>query len=80
MGPLHPHARGSMPRGREMVELAKVIHQALADFQWLAEDLSKRPTRLYEIVLIQPTLYSYHDAFGFMCVGAVLLGPVPNAT
>ena len=45
------------------------------DFQCLSEDLGGRPTRLYEIVTLRPMLEGYHDAFGYMCGGAVLQGP-----
>ena len=56
------------------VLLTRGIHQALEEFRWLAEDLSKRPTRLYAIVPFQPTLDGYHDASGSMYRGAVLPG------
>ena len=60
----------------EMVTLSRGFHQALVDFLYLAEDLSKRPTRLYEILPLQPTLDGYHDASGYMCEGEVILGPM----
>ena len=58
-----------------MVVLTRGVHQALEEFQWLAEDLSKRPTRLFEHVPLHPTLDGYYDASWYICVGAVLLGP-----
>ena len=58
------------------VALTRVVHQALADFRSLTEDLSKLPTRLYDLVLIQTMVDSYHDASGYMCIGAVLLVPM----
>ena len=54
------------------VVLTRGVHQALTDFQWLADDLGKRSTRLYEIVPLQPTLGGYHEASRYMCKGAVL--------
>ena len=30
--------------------LTKGVHEALADFRWLAEDVSNLPTRIYERV------------------------------
>ena len=59
----------------KMVVLTKGFHQALTDFQCPSEDLNKLPTRLYELVLIQPTMDGYHDASGYMCGGAVPPGP-----
>ena len=62
--------------------LTKGVHQVLAGFRWLAEYLSRRPARLYELVTLQSTMNGYYDASGYMCIGAVLLGPtaVPWAT
>ena len=48
----------------KMVTLSKVVHEALADFLLLAEDMSKRPTHIYKLVLIRPTMYGYHNASG----------------
>ena len=59
----------------KMVVLTRGVHQALEEFQWLAEDLSKRPTRLFEHVPLHPTLDGYYDASWYICVEAVLLGP-----
>ena len=61
---------------RERVELTRGVHQALADFRWLVEDLIKRPTRMYELITLQTTMDRYHDASGYMCGGEVL--PVPT--
>ena len=59
----------------EKVAMTRGVHQALAEFRWLTENMSKLPTRLYEIVLLQPILDGYHDASGYMFGGSVLLGP-----
>ena len=74
-GPLQPYARVTLPRGRKRVALTRGVHQALADFRWLVEDLSQRPTRMYGLVPLQATLDGYHDASRYMCEGAVLPGP-----
>ena len=55
--------------------ITRGAHQALTDSWWLAEDLSKCPTRLYEIVPLQPTLDNYINDSRYMCGGAVLPGP-----
>ena len=48
----------------------------MVDFRWLAEDVSKRPTRIYELVLLRPTTDGYHDSSAYMCGSVVLLGPM----
>ena len=58
----------------KMVALNRCIHLALEDFRWIAEDLSKRPTRLYELGPLQPTLNGYQDVSGYMCGWEVLPG------
>ena len=55
--------------------LTRGIHQTLTDFQWIAEDLSKRPRRLYEIVSLQPTMDGYHNTSEYFCVWEVPPGP-----
>ena len=55
--------------------LTRGVHKALADFQWLAEDMASCPTRLFELVPLTPTLNGYHDSSGRMCGGVVLPGP-----
>ena len=57
------------------VPLTRGVHEALSDFQWLAEDMASRPTRLFELVPLTPTLDGYHDSSGRMCGGVVLPGP-----
>ena len=57
------------------VMLTRDLHEALADFQWLAEDMASRPTRLFELVCLTPTLDGYHNYSGRMCGGVVLPGP-----
>ena len=38
------HVKGNI------VTLSKGVHEALADFCWLAKDVSNRPTRIYKLV------------------------------
>ena len=66
----------------KLVALTRGVHQALANFQCLAEDLGQQPTQLYEIVLIQPMMYGYHNASRYICGGSVLPEPteVPRTT
>ena len=56
------------------VTLTGSVHEALVDFQWLAEDLASRPTHLFELVPLIPTIDGYHDSSGRMCGGVVLPG------
>ena len=37
--------------------------------------MAKRPTRMYELVPLLPTVDGYHDVSGYMCGGVVLPGP-----
>ena len=74
-GDFQPHTRGPPPCGRKRVALTRDVHQALADFILLAEDLVRFPSRLYELVTLQPTLDGYHKASGYLCGGRVLLEP-----
>ena len=70
------------------VTLSPGVHDALDDFKWLAEDVAKQPTQMYELVPLRPTVDGYHNASGYMCRGVVLPGltatsrtlpPQPNA-
>ena len=54
------------------VTLTRGVHEALADFKWLAKDMASRPTRLFESVPLTPTLDGYHNSSGRMCGGVVL--------
>ena len=83
MAPALPGARVLFSQMQEVlchfkgksVTLSTGVHEALADFRWLAEDVANRPTRMYELVSLQPTVDGYHDASGYMCDGVVLKGP-----
>jgi hypothetical protein len=46
------------------VNLRKGVHQAISDFQWMADDIASRPTRIAEIVPLLPSALGYHDASG----------------
>ena len=78
-----PEARGLFSQIKEAlchgkgkrVTLSKGVHEALAYFRWLAEDVPKRPTRIYNLVPLRTTVDGYHDASGYMCGGVVLPGP-----
>ena len=55
--------------------LTRGFHQALTEFQWLAEYLVILQTLLDDTMLLQPMLDGYHDAYGYMCEWLVLPGP-----
>ena len=57
------------------VTLFTGAHEALEDFKWLAEDVANRPTRMYELVPLRPTVDGCHNASGCIRGGVVLPGP-----
>jgi hypothetical protein len=44
------------------ISLKKGVHQALADFKWLLNDICSRPTRIAEVIPLNPSALGYHDA------------------
>ena len=58
------------------IALRKGVHQALADFQWMADDISQRPTRIAELVPLQPAILGFHDASGLGAGGVAY--PTPD--
>ncbi|EJK64484.1 hypothetical protein THAOC_14776, partial [Thalassiosira oceanica] len=48
----------------ERVYLNKHFHDAVADFRWLANDISNRPTRIAEVVPEVPAVVGMSDAAG----------------
>ena len=75
-----PRARGLFSQMQEALFHVKVkrvtlsagVHEDLDNFKWLANDVAKRPTEIYELVPLRPTVDGYHDASGYMCGGMVL--------
>ena len=65
----HCHVKG------KSVTLSEDVNEALEDFHWLAEDVSNRPTRIYDLDPLISTMDGYHDTSGCMCGGVVLPGP-----
>jgi hypothetical protein len=61
--------------GKMRLALCKGVHDALQDFRLLHQDLTRRPTRLYELVPLPPTITGAHDASGRGMGGALLPGP-----
>jgi hypothetical protein len=50
---------------KKRIRLSREVHAALDDFRWLAQDISQRPTRLYELVpQPEPELLGAQDASG----------------
>ena len=48
------------------VTLYTGVYEALDEFKWLAYDVAKRLTRMYELVPLRPTVDGYHNASGYM--------------
>ena len=46
------------------IALRKGVHDALHDFRWLHHNISHRPTRIAEVIPLQPCALGYHDASG----------------
>ena len=46
------------------IALTPGVHAILQEFRELSDQLELRPTRLYELVPLQPTLIGDHDAAG----------------
>ena len=49
-------------RKKGRLALHKGVHDAIVDFKWLADEVSRRPTRIPEIIPLQPSLLGDHDA------------------
>ena len=56
------------------VTLSPAVHQDLANFHWILDDPKARPTRLYELVPLVPTVDGYHNDYGTICGGVLLPG------
>ena len=46
------------------IRLSPEVHSILEDFRWLHKNLAQRPTRLYELVPLAPSILGAHDAAG----------------
>ena len=46
------------------VTLSRGVHDALADFRWILNDLKRRPTRIAELVPLLAAAEGHHDASG----------------
>ena len=64
--------------GPSRIRLSPNLHQILADFATIHHQLHTRPTRLAELIPLQPTVHGAHDA-AKAGAGGVLL-PMPHAT
>ena len=52
------------------ISLKKDVHAALADFQWMLDDISNRPTRIQELIPLATSALGFHDSSG-KAVGGV---------
>eukprot|EP00804_Cyclotella_cryptica_P029635 CCRYP_019021-RA/>CCRYP_019021-RA protein AED:0.08 eAED:0.21 QI:0/-1/0/1/-1/0/1/0/359 len=46
------------------VKLNKGVHHALEDFRWMHDNIASRPTRIAELVPLDPAAEGHHDASG----------------
>ncbi|KAL3810349.1 hypothetical protein ACHAXA_003078 [Cyclostephanos tholiformis] len=63
------NALTSRTKGR--VALHKGVHDALDDFRWLHRHISTRPTRIAELVPLQPVAEGHHDASATGAFGSI---------
>ena len=49
---------------KHRISLKKGVHQSIDDFKWMLTDINARPTRIAEIVPLQPLALGFHDASG----------------
>lgn len=56
------NALSSALHGR--VALSRGVHDAVADFKWMADNVAQRPTRIAELVPLLPSAVGHHDASG----------------
>jgi hypothetical protein len=67
----------NVEKGR--IRVSNQVRTTLADFQWLANSLQDRPTRLQELVAQPPCLYGTTDASG-QGMGGIILPPSRQST
>ena len=46
----------------QRIALRKGVHDSIKDFKWMLRDISRRPTRIAELVPLPPSALGYHDA------------------
>ena len=46
------------------IALKKGVHDTIQDFRWLHADICNRPTRIAELIPLDPSAMGYHDAAG----------------
>ena len=51
-------------KSKRRITLKKGVHQAVIDFKAIAADIASRPTRIAELVPVNPSLLGDHDASG----------------
>jgi hypothetical protein len=64
------------------LRLTRAFHDSVDDFKWIQQSLASRPTRLQELVPVNPTLVGAHDASGRGAGGVWFPSPtaVPRKT
>ena len=73
--PIQSPARSTDLKIGTCLNLKKGIHQALDDFRWLLRDINSWPTRMAEVVPLNPSAIGYHDASGIDARGVWFEGP-----
>ena len=65
----------SHAKSNNRVSLNKDAHAALADFRWLANDITLRPTQIAELIPLIPAVHGSHDASGLGAGGVIFAEP-----
>ena len=62
-------------KSKTRIALHKTVHDALEDFRWLLRNIAERPTRIAEVIPLNPGAIGYHDAAGIGAGGVWFANP-----
>jgi hypothetical protein len=62
-------------KSKTRIALHKNVHTALDDFRWMLNNITNRPTRIAEIIPLNPGALGYHDAAGIGAGGVWFPSP-----
>ena len=65
-------------KSKTRIALHKSVHNALEDFRWLLRNIAERPTRIAEVIPLNPCAIGYHDAAGIGAGGVWFANPELN--
>ena len=62
-------------KSKSRIALRKDVHASLSDFKWMHKDLANRPTRIAEVIPLNPCAIGFHDASSFGAGGVWFANP-----